>query len=142
MDIHNLKIGDIILSSNGFMKDKNYYGKIIAIFSDGLLFFDRINGDNEFNDEYEEVFDKDVSEILISNESLIKIGFIKDGESYIKDTINGKGKVVISETESYIESYNTNVKTPIPFTLYSISKHNTIHMLQRKVREVLNDEVI
>lgn len=139
MDVHNIQIGDIILSSYGFMKDKELYGKIIAIFSDGLIFFDYINNVNE---EYEEVFSDSISEIPISNESLLNIGFTNDGnDNFVKDTINGKGKVVISSTNSYVELANSDIRTSIPFTLYSILEGNTLHMLQRAVREILKDEI-
>lgn len=142
MDVHCLQIGDIILSSYGFMKNHFLYGKIIAIFSDGLIFFDNINNDNG-NDEYEEVYAKEVTEINISSDSLIHIGFTKDDDgNFIKSTINEKGTVVITENTSYIKLPNSDSIIKMPFSLYSLMENNTLHMLQRAVRDIVNDEIV
>lgn len=148
MNLYDVRMGDIFMyplpktrlsTNNGEMK----YGKVIAIFSDGLLFLENANKDNWDNDEYDDLYLNEVNPIPINTESLINLGFTEDESgNYVKETIDKKGKVVISENNSYIELADSRMKSPMPFSLYSISNGNTIHVLQRTVREILADEII
>lgn len=148
MNLYDVRMGDIfmyplpktrLLTNNGEMK----YGKVIAIFSDGLLFLENANKNNWVDEEYDELYFNEVNPIPINTESLINLGFTEDDSgNYIKETIDKKGKVVISENNSYIELADSKLKTLMSFSLYSISNVNTIHMLQKAVRDVLEDEIV
>lgn len=148
MNLYDVRMGDIFMyplpktrlsTNNGEMK----YGKVIAIFSDGLLFLENANKDNCGNDEYDDLYLNEVAPIPINTESLSNLGFIEDESgNYIIETVDKKGKVVISENNSYVELAGSKLKTLMSFSLYSISNVNTIHMLQRAVRNVLEDEIV
>lgn len=148
MNLYDVRMGDIFMyplpkarlsSDNGEMK----YGKVIAIFSDGLLFLENTDKNNWVDEEYDDLYLNEVNSIPISTESLLNLGFIEDNSgNYVKETIEKKGKVVISENSSHIELADSKLKTLMPFSLYSISNFNTIHMLQRTVRDVLDDEIV
>lgn len=147
MNLYDVRMGDIFMypftktrlsTNNGEMK----YGKVIAIFSDGLLFLENADKNNWVDEEYDELYFNEVNPIPINTESLINLGFTEDDSgNYIKETIDKKGKVVISENNSYIELADSKLKTLMSFSLYSISNVNTIHMLQKAVRDVLDDEI-
>ena len=148
MNLFDVRMGDIFmyplpktrLSANNIeMK----YGKVIAIFSDGLLFLENANKNNRGDEEYDELYINEVAPIPINTESLSNLGFIEDESgNYIIETVDKKGKVVISENNSYVELADSKLKTLMSFSLYSISNVNTIHMLQRAVRDVLEDEIV
>lgn len=147
MNLYDVRMGDIFMyplpktklsANNGEMK----YGRVIAIFSDGLLFLENTDKNNWVNEEYDELYFSEVNPIPINTESLINLGFTEDDSgNYVKETIDKKGKVVISENNSYIELADSKLKTLMSFSLYSISNVNTIHMLQKVVRDVLDDEI-
>lgn len=148
MKLYDIRMGDIFMyplpnSKKSANNAEMIYGKVIAIFSDGLLFLDKVNKTSWINDEYEELFNDEVMPIPINTESLLNLGFIEDKSgNYVKETIDKKGKIIISENTSYIELTDSELKKPMPFSLYSISNINTIHMLQRTVRDELEDEFI
>ena len=147
MNLYDVRMGDIFMyplpktrlsTNNGGMK----YGKVISIFSDGLLFLENANKNNWVDEEYDELYFNEVNPIPINTESLINIGFTEDDSgNYVKETIDKKGKVVISENNSYIELADSKLKALMSFSLYSISNVNTIHMLQKAVRDVLDDDI-
>lgn len=147
MNLYDVRMGDIFMyplpktrlsTNNGEMK----YGKVIAIFSDGLLFLENANKNNWIDEEYDELYFNEVNPIPINTESLINLGFTEDDSgNYVKETIDKKGKVVISENNSYIELADSKLKTLMSFSLYSISNVNTIHMLQKAVRNILDDDI-
>ena len=146
MNLYDVRMGDIFMyplpktrlsTNNGEMK----YGKVIAIFSDGLLFLENANKNNWVDEEYDELYFNEVNPIPINTESLINLGFTEDDSgNYVKETIDKKGKVVISENNSYIELADSKLKALMSFSLYSISNVNTIHMLQKAVRDLLDDD--
>lgn len=147
MNLYDVRMGDIFMYSlhktrlstnNGEMK----YGKVIAIFSDGLLFLENANKNTWVDEEYDELYFNEVNPIPINTESLINLGFTEDDSgNYVKETIEKKGKVVISENNSYIELADSKLKALMSFSLYSISNVNTIHMLQKAVRDILDDDI-
>lgn len=119
------------------------YGQVIALFSDGVVYLDHIDGKIETQENLSIKNCDNIFHAPINNITLEFLGFSLKNNQYIK-TINDYIIVIDEkdENQSYIQNLETNEYLPLHYIFGMEKINNTIHSLRHAVNKLIGCEII